>query len=117
MEQVIVSCNAAADYPKNLHLIQSSTYDFITNAYFDKLNERKNDLFHNSDKAALDFWEFGDSAKGTVMLTVLRHEADSKAAFWPNQICSPTALREHLRFEYANHQMDPKCRFVSVIPF
>lgn len=64
MEQVIVSCNAAADYPKNL--INSDTYEFVLNSYFDRLDERQHDLFHNEEKAGLDFWQFRDSGKGKV---------------------------------------------------
>ena len=65
MDQILASCNSAADYPKNL--IGSNTYAFVAHSYFDKLNERQRELFHNPEKAALDFWEFGDSASGMLM--------------------------------------------------
>lgn len=64
MDQVIVSCNAAADYPKNL--IQSNTYEFVLDSYFNQLNDRQDDLFHNGDRAVLDLWDFGHSGKGVV---------------------------------------------------
>ena len=46
----------------------SNTYEFVTNSYFDRLNEREreNDLFFTEDKAALNFWEFADSGKGAL---------------------------------------------------
>ena len=66
MEQIALSCASATEYPKNL--LHSNTYEFVSNAYFDKLNECENDLFSSSDKAALNFWEFGDAAKGTLSL-------------------------------------------------
>ena len=66
MEQIILSCKNAAEYPKNL--VHSNTYEFVSNAYFDKLNECELELFNSKEKAALNFWEFGDAAKGTFLL-------------------------------------------------
>ena len=63
MEQVIASCDSAADFPKNL--IKSNTYEFVTTSYSDKLDEREHDLFGNENSAALYFWEFGDDGIGT----------------------------------------------------
>ena len=69
MDQIISSCNASADYPKNL--IQSSTYEFVSNSYFEKLNEREeylfatDDRFTTEDKAALEFWELGATGRST----------------------------------------------------
>lgn len=65
MDQFLASCNAAAEYPKNL--IRSNTYAFVAQSYFDKLNELQSELFNSPEKAALDFWEFGDSASGMFM--------------------------------------------------
>ena len=62
MDQVLDSCNRAADYPQNL--IRSNTYAFVAQSYSDKLTERQGELFHNPEKAALDFWECDDSASG-----------------------------------------------------
>ena len=58
----MTSWDNAADFPKNL--IHSNTYEFVTNAYFEQLNEREHNLFHAEDKAALHFWEFADTGKG-----------------------------------------------------
>lgn len=66
MEQVVNSCKAAADYPKNL--IRSNTYEFIARAYFEKLEERQLTLFNDETRASLEFWDFGDSAKGNWVL-------------------------------------------------
>ena len=63
MDQVFRSCNASADYPKNL--IQSNIHEFMVLSYFDKLNDREEDLFSAEDKAALEFWELGAGSKGT----------------------------------------------------
>lgn len=58
MEKLIASCNAAADYPRNL--VKSNIYEFVARSYYDKLDEIQDDLFHDEDKAVLDFWEFGN---------------------------------------------------------
>ena len=65
MDQVLASCQRAVDYPQNL--IRSNTYAFVAQSYFDKLTERQGELFHNPEKAALDFWECDDTASGMLL--------------------------------------------------
>lgn len=69
MEQVISSCNAAANYPQNL--IQSSAYEFVANSYLEKLDEHQRDLFGAAESAALDFWELSDTSRGTSPRTIV----------------------------------------------
>ena len=62
MDQVILACQSAADYPRNL--VKSNTYEFVATSYSDRLDECEHDLFGNENSAALYFWDFGDGAKG-----------------------------------------------------
>ena len=66
MEQLILSCDRALEYPKNI--IPCTVYEHTLNALFRLLNDQESRLFQIDSDVCLDFWEFDDQGKGMSAL-------------------------------------------------
>ncbi|KAI9866764.1 MAG: hypothetical protein M1813_000706 [Trichoglossum hirsutum] len=96
MESFMKSCDAAAEYPRNL--IYHNTYDYNLEAYVKRLDERESDLFSIESKASLDFWDFNEQEQ----------------EFMPFCIRSAIELEKKLRVGAMSVRRDPRCRFIFV---
>jgi hypothetical protein len=64
MEQLLASCDQAANFPRNL--IHHDTYEHNLRAYVERLNKWQLDLFHEDEDAKLDLVDFDAQAPSKI---------------------------------------------------
>jgi hypothetical protein len=94
MDELVRSYEAASEYPKNL--VCHHTFQHVLDSYSLRLGERKDSLFSDESKAAVDFWQFDHASQG----------------FWDKRVHNASELHEQLRIGSLPQRLDPKCRFM-----
>ncbi len=117
MDRFITSCNASANYPKNL--VQHTIYEHTIVSYFQRLNEKEHRLFGDEAVAALDFWEMDDEGHGgspaSWFLLARPILTYFDTAFWHTCVRNKTELQKQLRSAFRPGGSDPRCRFMQVL--
>lgn len=65
MDLLVKSCNAAAEFPKNL--IYPGAYNHTLEKYVRRLDQDETRLFSRNADAAVDIWQLEDQRKGIVV--------------------------------------------------
>jgi hypothetical protein len=58
----MLSCNNAAEYPKNI--VYHNVYEYVLDAYSERLDEQQNRLFCEDSKAAVNLRDYDDRVQG-----------------------------------------------------
>ena len=110
--QLVAQCEKALDFPRTL--IHDSTYPYILDVYFNRLNEFEDRLFHDERRAALDFSDLDIGASGLSTYSD-RHEMNTdlyNVVFEHSCEHDMIELRKKLNLAPLPVREDPRCRFV-----
>lgn len=94
MDSLVRSCEAFETYPQNL--VNQTTSGYILKAYFARLKDQSDRMFHVESHASVDFLEL--------------HDGDEE--FTTSCIEHTNRLKEQLREAFKPTRSDPRCRFM-----